>query len=278
MLEKKLEKGSLSEIYPIVNVCKTVYEVQPHSHPVFEFFYLKSGAAFFQINDKKYKLLSGDVVFIEPMDVHNVESISNSKFEYISFVFDNSVFGNENAPSRMFFDSIRVNRIINLPKEILNLMSSVCLDEYKNLAGYELLQNSVLFAILSHITISKQYQEILILRSVTKYNISAIDKAVEYVREHYKESIVLQDVLNLTNYSKSHFIKLFRDVTGCHFTEYVNKYRIERAALDLLYTKKNITEIATDFGFNNIQYFSRVFKEYMKCTPKQFQKKGSTKL
>ena len=130
---------------------------------------------------------------------------------------------------------------------------------------------------MSHITISKQYQEISILRSITKYNISAIDKAIEYVREHFKESIVLQDVLNLTNYSKSHFIKLFRDVTGCHFTEYVNKYRIERAALDLLYTKKNITEIATDFGFNNIQYFSRVFKEYMKCTPKQFQKKGSTK-
>ena len=56
--------------------------------------------------------------------------------------------------------------------------------------------------------------------------------------------------------------------------EYVNKYRIERACLELLYSKKNITEIASDFGFNNIQYFSRVFKQYMNCTPKQFQKNG----
>ena len=61
-------------------------------------------------------------------------------------------------------------------------------------------------------------------------------------------------------------------------SEYINKYRIEKACLDLIYTNNNITEIATANGFNNIQYFSRVFKEYMKCTPKQFQKKGSTKL
>lgn len=277
MLEKKLEKSHLSEIYPIVNVYKTVYAIDSHSHPMFEFFYVKSGSAFFDINGKKYKLKSGDVVFIEPMIVHSMEGVSNKQCEYISVIFDNSVFGDENNPSRVFFDSIKINRLLNLPDGILNLMCSVCLDEYKKLSGYELLQKSVLYAILSHITISKQYQEIAILRSLAKYNISAIDKAVEYVREHYKESIVLQDVLNLTNYSKSHFIKLFRDVTGCHFTEYVNKYRIERAALDLLYTKKNITEIATDFGFNNIQYFSRVFKEYMNCTPKQFQKKGSTK-
>lgn len=95
-----------------------------------------------------------------------------------------------------------------------------------------------------------------------------------FLKRKLTELIQLQDVLDLTNYSKSHFIKLFKDVTGYHFTEYLNKYRIERAYLELLYSKKNITEIASDFGFNNIQYFSRVFKQYMNCTPKQFQKNG----
>ena len=59
-----------------------------------------------------------------------------------------------------------------------------------------------------------------------------------------------------------------------NLSEYVNKYRIEKACLDLLYTNKNITEIAITNGFNNIQYFSRTFKGYMNCTPKQYQKKG----
>ena len=56
-------------------------------------------------------------------------------------------------------------------------------------------------------------------------------------------------------------------------SDYINKYRIEKACLDLIYTRNNITQIATASGFNNIQYFSRKFKEYMKCTPKQYQKK-----
>ena len=93
------------------------------------------------------------------------------------------------------------------------------------------------------------------------------------------ENLSFDELLQLTNYSKSHFCKIFKDTTGMNLTEYINKYRVERACLELQFTKKNITEIAMQTGFNNIQYFSRIFKEYMdfkvfmNCTPKQYQLK-----
>ena len=59
-----------------------------------------------------------------------------------------------------------------------------------------------------------------------------------------------------------------------NLTDFINKYRIEKSCLDLIYTNKNITEIATENGFNTVQYFSKTFKTYMKCTPKQYQKNG----
>lgn len=269
-----IEKSHISEVYPIVNITKKVYALELHCYPVYEFFYLKSGYIFFEINGKVSKLKSGDVVFIEPLIKHKAKGIGNGEFEYCSLVFDKSVFGSKGSTCRDFFDSIRVNRFVQLPSIILDELRNLCDNKNKKMPGYDFLQTTVIHNLISYIIQTKQYQTISVLHHSLKYNISAIDKAVEFIKENYKELIQLQDVLDLTNYSKSHFIKLFKDVTGYHFTEYVNKYRIERACLELLYSKKNITEIASEFGFNNIQYFSRVFKQYMNCTPKQFQKNG----
>ena len=136
----------------------------------------------------------------------------------------------------------------------------------------------MLFDILSYLIITNQYETVALLRKQTKYNISAIDIAIEYIKDNFADNIELQDVLKLTNYSRSHFIRLFKEHTGMNLVEYINKYRIEKACLELIYSKKNITEIATEFGFNNIQYFSRVFKQYMNCTPKQYQMKGKNSM
>ena len=102
----------------------------------------------------------------------------------------------------------------------------------------------------------------------------AVDAAILFIQQHYRENICLEDLLSVTNYCKSHFIRLFKSTTGYKFTDYVNHYRIEKSCLDLIYTDKNITEIAIENGFNNIQYFSKTFKDYMRCTPMQYKKIG----
>ena len=107
-----------------------------------------------------------------------------------------------------------------------------------------------------------------------KHSISAIDVSLKYIRDHYREPITMDDLLEVTNYSKSHFIRLFKKHTGMNLTDYINKYRIEKSCLELIYSSKNITEIATGNGFNTVQYFSKIFKTYMNCTPKKYQKEG----
>ena len=57
-----------------------------------------------------------------------------------------------------------------------------------------------------------------------------------------------------------------------NYTDYLNRFRVEKACRDLIYSNKNVTQVATENGFNNIQYFSKIFKKYMECTPKQYQK------
>ena len=143
----------------------------------------------------------------------------------------------------------------------------------KDADGYEMVLRSILLDVISYAVESGQYERYSQLSKTEGRSLSAIDNALQYIRENYSENISLKSLLELTDYSKSHFIRLFKERTGMNVSEYINKYRIEKACLDLIYTSNNITEIATANGFNNIQYFSRKFHEYMKCTPKQYQKK-----
>lgn len=275
-MSENIEKNA--PVYPIINIFQQEKKIERHHHVVFEFFYLKKGYVNFEIGGKSYKLSTGSVVFIQPLEVHSVKSIGNDSFEYCSLVFDSSVFGFENNPCREFFDSVRLKRFVELSDKILNHFVLLCDSSNKKTPGYEILQTTLLFDILSYLIITNQYETVALLRKQTKYNISAIDIAIEYIKDNFADNIELQDVLKLTNYSRSHFIRLFKEHTGMNLVEYINKYRIEKACLELIYSKKNITEIATEFGFNNIQYFSRVFKQYMNCTPKQYQMKGKNSM
>ena len=263
----------ISEILPIVKIAKKTYTIELHSHAVYELLYIKKGTVSLQITGKKDKLMGGKVIFILPSEKHKLVSMTNKEFEYCSFVFDKTIFGNEDNPCRIFFDSILINRFLDFPDWLLNRFYQLCSEKEIGTPGYEVMQYAFLFQVFSHIVSTKQYQLITIIRTQTKQNISAVQVVIEYIQKNYMENLSFDELLQLTNYSKSHFCKIFKDTTGMNLTEYINKYRVERACLELQFTKKNITEIAMQTGFNNIQYFSRIFKEYMDCSPKQYQLK-----
>ena len=263
----------ISEILPIVNIAKKAYTIDLHTHAVYELHYIKKGTVSLQITGKKNKLIEGKVIFILPSEKHKLVSMTNKEFEYCSFVFDKTIFGNEDNPCRIFFDSILINRFLDFPDWLLNRFYQLCSEKEIGTPGYEVMQYAFLFQVFSHIVSTKQYQLVTIIRTQTKQNISAVQVVIEYIQKNYMENLSFDELLQLTNYSKSHFCKIFKDTTGMNLTEYINKYRVERACLELQFTKKNITEIAMQTGFNNIQYFSRIFKEYMDCSPKQYQLK-----
>lgn len=268
-----IERGT--ESFPIGLFAQTIYLDKPHHHIEYELFYLKDGRAVFGIENQEFKVYPGDFLFINPGVTHYAKSAGpGEKYNYIAMVFDISLLGKPGDPCRQFFENIRIKRFVTMPKDIAEkLIKATELVEKKS-QGYEIIVKSVLYDIIAFVVSSGQYEVVSLIDRKIKHNISAIETALNYIKEHYRENITLEDLLILTNYSKSHFIRLFKEHTGMHFVDYVNKFRIEKTCLDLIYTDKNITEIATENGYNNIQYYSRIFKKYMKTTPKQYRKNG----
>lgn len=249
------------------------YSEEPQRQIEYEFLLVEKGRGTLFLMNSVVPVASGDMICINPFEEHSLTvDPAGVAFRCFRIIFDISALGTADDPCRTFFEGIRLCRFISLPEWLMRRFQTVAAMD-KNADGKELIIRSLLLGIISYCVETAQYERFSQLSGTESRKLSAIDNALHFIRENYSENLSLKSILELTNYSKSHFIRLFKESTGMNVSEYINKYRIEKSCLDLLYTNNNITEIATANGFNNIQYFSRKFKEYMKCTPKQYQKK-----
>lgn len=103
---------------------------------------------------------------------------------------------------------------------------------------------------------------------------SLISRAKSFINSHYKNDISLDDVSREIDISPYYFSKLFKEETGANFIEYVTNIRIEKAKALLSDTELSIKEICAEVGYQDPNYFSRIFKKNVGVTPTEF-KEGS---
>jgi AraC-like DNA-binding protein len=94
----------------------------------------------------------------------------------------------------------------------------------------------------------------------------------KYINEHCSEDLPLDTVVGISGFSKSHFIRLFKDFTGVTYYEYLQKRRMTNAELLLIDTGDSVADIAMRSGYNSLATFNRVFKDSHNCTPSEYRK------
>lgn len=87
-----------------------------------------------------------------------------------------------------------------------------------------------------------------------------INKILDYIQDHYMETISLSTVARTVFLSPSYLSTLITNETGKSFTDIVNEIRISKAIELLKNPKRKIADIAFSVGFNEPQYFSIIFK------------------
>ncbi|MBQ8895139.1 MAG: AraC family transcriptional regulator [Clostridia bacterium] len=91
--------------------------------------------------------------------------------------------------------------------------------------------------------------------------------AIVYINQHYAEEITAEDCSSHVFLSYSYFSRSFKRITGKTFKDYLTLTRINQAEKALVSTKLPITEIAAACGFNNISYFSAIYKKIKGVSP-----------
>lgn len=88
-----------------------------------------------------------------------------------------------------------------------------------------------------------------------------------YIKEHFRENINREDVAAVVYITPNYLSKLFRVKMGMNLREYINQIRIEEAKRMLLTTNLSVSEIAGHVGYDNISYFSTVFRKLIGMSP-----------
>lgn len=134
------------------------------------------------------------------------------------------------------------------------------------------------------LVIGKMYELfVLLVRDLTKDdqaerhedaidNLAKIDKALSLVHERYNDQLSVDDAASACGYGKSNFCRVFKNVMGVSFHQYLNNYRIENAKYLLTETKLSLERIAIMVGFQDSKVFCRVFKSITEKTPGQYRR------
>lgn len=105
-----------------------------------------------------------------------------------------------------------------------------------------------------------------------EYGEDFVTQFMDYTMNHYMNEIDLDKLVLDYGISKSRFRAIFKKKMDQAPLEYVISYRIEQSKKLLLSKKYTVSEVSYMVGYDNIHYFSRLFKQKVGCSPLQFLK------
>jgi AraC-like DNA-binding protein len=95
----------------------------------------------------------------------------------------------------------------------------------------------------------------------------AIAAAVSLISAQFSEPLKLSDILAVIPVSRPTFSRHFKRSTGRSFVTFLTEIRIAHARQELSATRKSVTQIALDSGFNDLSHFNRMFRRQVGCSP-----------
>lgn len=106
--------------------------------------------------------------------------------------------------------------------------------------------------------------------------LSRIQKAKAIIRENLLSDITPEQIAERVNMSYSWFRKSFKDYMNMSPSTYIQELKLQKARDMLANTNMTIKEISFSLNYDNVSYFSTIFKKHVRYTPKEYRETYST--
>ena len=98
-------------------------------------------------------------------------------------------------------------------------------------------------------------------------------KVKNYIDEHYKDELSLEQLADLVGMTPTAFSRYFKQRTSKNISEYIVDIRLGHAARMLIDTADSVSVICWRTGFNTLSNFNRLFRKRKGCSPTEFREK-----
>ena len=283
--QKKTTKPSLERITPTIGSSFLVRRYAEkchdelanwHFHPELELIFVNGGTGKRHIGKHLSYFNNGDLVMMGPYLPHygftnrltgnRSETVIQMKEDFLGPEFFSIP---EMAAVRNMLDMSRKGLAFTgktkryVGKKIESLAFK---DQYDRLLG--------LLEVLRDLALSEEYTVLnadgVALAIDLKEN-DRMNKVYDYIREHFKEHISLDDIADQVSMTVPAFARYFKKISRKTFTKFVNEYRVVHASKLLAETSMSITEVSFESGFNNFSHFNKLFKEFTGKSPSAYR-------
>ncbi len=101
--------------------------------------------------------------------------------------------------------------------------------------------------------------------------LESLNRAIQFIENNLDKKILLKDVAQEAFLSEFHFHRIFKSLTGETVKDFLQRLKIERAAIRLKHSKDEVGQIAFENGYENHETFTRAFKKYFQLTPQEYR-------
>lgn len=108
------------------------------------------------------------------------------------------------------------------------------------------------------------------------YQDDRVRRIVRFVEESYSRKLSLEEIGRSVDMSPSSVCRYFKRRTHQNLWEYINSFRINRAAQLIVETQLPISEIGPRCGFTNVSNFNHLFRAHLGTTPSDYRSRFKT--
>ena len=237
-----------------------------HHHDYYELEIVAKGELLHECNGKSMILRRGDVYILSPNDVHRLVTLQKTKIYNLCIYTEQC--SKSIARLLLYEEYPRFGKVDDAVMQELTALHSALGDVLGSMGQYREARTSALTTLLASRLLEMTSAEISLQ---TDQSYSTIAKAMSFIEAHLANPITLEEVASASGYSRTYFSRLFKEIVGINFKDYLERERIERASNLLENEKTSITEISYAVGFNSFSSFWRAFKKLKGVSPREWR-------
>jgi AraC-like DNA-binding protein len=220
--------------------------------------YIYGGKATYIINGEEYKLQQGDFIYIPAGNSREATTSSDDPIQSFAVNFDLFIPGND--ANDIYLPFGRVFKT-GLSSELISLYSQLDHIWVEKANNYEMKARALFMLILDK----------LICRVASGDSMQPEDPRLlnvkQYILQNYMNRIEISDLAKLACLNPVYLGAFFKQANGCTIKQYINRIRINNAEGLLSTGGYSVSEAAERSGFDDIFYFSKVYRNYKGYAP-----------
>ncbi len=259
-----------------------------HSHEFHEMVLVRNGNGLHVSDDGSYPIRRGNVFLVLPGAAHTYEDVRN--LDIVNILFEPEKLNldlsdlTDTAGYYAFFAAgpqlqgrYRTSCPLSLTDNQLfaaeEIILEIELEQKRNRPGAMFFRRVAFMRLIG--LICRAFSE---SGSQASEELGEISRIIRYFEKNYMKRILLEDLCPVCGKSVSSIVRLFRGALGRSPIEYLIDLRLEKAAAMLISTSDPVSSIAYAVGFDDSNYFSKMFRKRYSVSPRDYRKTATKSL